>query len=298
MEGNRLLFRTWMFVPGNNERRIEKAKGLNADVIIYDLEDAVALNEKETAREMVRNTLQQNQDRVKFVRVNDLHTAFFSDDLAAVVNAGLSGIMLPKASSAEDIIAADSLITKLEQQNGLKDGSIEIVPLIENALGVYFAYDIAKSSDRVKRLAFGSVDYTLDIQAELSKEGTELLFARSQLVIHSRAAGKESPIDAVFIHIKDEDGLLRDAKLAKQLGFQGKLVVHPDQIHIVNEVFTPTLEEIEEAQAIVVAFDEALQRGLAAIQVGGKMIDYPVAARAKKTVEKAKQLGITLQEHE
>jgi citrate lyase subunit beta/citryl-CoA lyase len=289
-----LLFRSWMFVPGNNERRIEKSKVLNADVIIYDLEDAVALNEKEKAREMVRNALETYKDRAHFVRVNDLHTSFFSDDMTAVVSEGLSGIMLPKASCAEDIRAADSLITKLEQQNGLKEGSIEIVPLIENAQGVYFAYDIAKSSDRVKRLAFGSVDFTLDINAELSKEGTEILFARSQLVIHSRAAGKESPIDAVFIHIKDEDGLLRDAKLAKQLGFQGKLVVHPDQIHVVNEVFAPTLEEIKEAQAIVVAFEEALQGGLAAIQVGGKMIDYPVAARAQRVLEKAKQLGITI----
>jgi citrate lyase subunit beta / citryl-CoA lyase len=286
-----LLFRSWMFVPGNNERRIEKLKDLNTDVVIYDLEDAVSLNEKEKAREMVKNALDQYKNRVSFVRVNDLHTPFFADDLTAVVTEGLYGIMLPKASKAEDILAADTQISELEEKNGLEAGSIEIVPLIENAQGVYFAYDIAKSSNRVKRLAFGSVDYTLDIHAELSKEGTEILFARSQLVVHSKAAGKESPIDAVYIHIKDQDGLLRDAKLAKQLGFQGKLVIHPDQIAVINGVFAPTQEEIDDAQAIVTAFDEALQNGMAAIQVGGKMIDYPVAALAKRILEKAKHLG-------
>ncbi|NRF94372.1 CoA ester lyase [Paenibacillus frigoriresistens] len=286
-----MLFRSWMFVPGNNERRIEKLKDLNADVVIYDLEDAVSLNEKEKAREMVRYALNQYENRISFVRVNDLLSPFFADDLKAVVTEGLYGIMLPKASKAKDILEADTQITELEQKNGLAAGSIEIVPLIENAQGVYLAYDIAISSDRVRRLAFGSVDYTLDIHAELSKEGTEILFARSQLVVHSKAAGKESPVDAVYIHIKDQDGLLRDAKLAKQLGFQGKLVVHPDQIAVVNGVFSPSQEEIVEAQAIVTAFDEALRSGMAAIQVGGKMIDYPVAARARKILEKAKQLG-------
>lgn len=286
-----MLFRSWMFVPGNNERRIEKIKSLNADVMIYDLEDAVSLNEKAKAKGMVRNALGRYKDRVNFVRVNDLHTPWFANDLTAVVTEGLYGIILPKASKAEDILAVDARITELEQKNGLAAGTIEIMPLIENAQGVYFAYDIANSSDRVRRLAFGSVDYTLDIHAELSKEGTEILYARSQLVVHSKAAGKEPPIDAVYIYIKDQDGLLRDAKLAKQLGFQGKLVVHPDQIAVVNGVFAPTQAEIDEAQAIVTAFNEALQSGLAAIQVGGKMIDYPVAARAKEILEKTKQLG-------
>jgi citrate lyase subunit beta/citryl-CoA lyase len=285
------LYRSWMFVPGNNERRMEKVKELSPDVIIYDLEDAVALSEKEKARSLVRNAIEQYRERFNVVRINDLNTSYFLDDLTELITEGLSGVVLPKASKAEDIITLDRLITQLEQNKQLVIGSIEIIPLIENAQGVYFAYHIAQSSPRVKRLAFGSVDYTLDINAELTKEGTEILFARSQLVLQSRAAGIESPIDAVFIDIKDQEGLLRDTKLARQLGFQGKLVVHPDQIGIVNDVFTPTQTEIKEAQAVIAAFEEAVQSGIAAIQLGGKMIDYPVAARARSIVEKAKQLS-------
>ncbi|GAB7386463.1 aldolase/citrate lyase family protein [Bacillaceae bacterium] len=286
------LSRTWMFVPGSQERRLQKAKDLPADVIIYDLEDAVAANEKEKARKMVRQALQESVGRVNFVRINDPSTPYFLADLKEVTGKGLAGIVLPKTAKREDVTLVDRLLGQLEEAMNFPKGSIRIVPLIESALGLQYAYEIATASDRVTRLAFGSVDFTLDIGAELTKEGLELLYARSQLVVASRAAGIEGPIDAVYIHIRDREGLRQETQFAKQLGFQGKLVVHPEQIPIVNEIFTPTAEEVKEARGIVAAFAEAVAAGSGAIQWNGKMIDYPVAERAQRIVAQAKALGM------
>lgn len=286
------LLRSWMFVPGNHERRLQKVKELTADIIIYDLEDAVALSEKANARSMVQHAVRTNNDKVNFVRVNDAGSEHFFDDIQIIAGPGLAGIVLPKAANKGQIALVDYLLAQLEAKHNLNKGQIEIVPLIESAIGLHNAFEIASASQRVKRLAFGSVDYTLDIGAQLTKEGTEILFARSQLVVVSRAAGIEPPIDAVYIHVKDSEGFLRDSELAKQLGFQGKLVIHPDQIGVVNQLFAPNSDEIEEAKAIVAAFDDALASGLAAIQVNGKLVDYPVAERAQRTMEQARMLGL------
>lgn len=277
--------RSWMFVPGNNRRRLEKVKELAADVIIYDLEDAVPLFEKENARKMVREAVQKGKGRVQFVRVNDPSTPFYLDDLISIISPKVAGIVLPKAAGKEQIIAADAQLALLENKQGMPIGTTEIVPLIESAQGLYSAYEIASASARVKRLAFGSVDFTLDIGAKLTAKGTEILFARSQLVALSRAAGIEAPIDAVFVDVKDGEGLMEDARLARQLGFGGKLVIHPDQLAIVHEAFSPTPEEITEAKEMAAAFDAAVASGSASIQVKGKLVDYPVAARAKRILE-------------
>jgi len=281
-----------MFVPGNHPRRLTKAKELSADVIIYDLEDAVPPDEKETARRLVREALRHSPDRVQFVRVNDPSTPYFVDDLAETTGAGLSGIVLPKATGRDSVLFADSLLSRFEERSGVPKGSTEIVPLVETAVGLYHAYEIASAGSRVRRLAFGSIDFALDIGAQLTKEGTEVLYARSRLVVVSRAAGIEPPIDAVFADIRDSDGLLQEARLAKQLGFRGKMVIHPSQIDVVNRVFSPTPQEVEEAKKITQAFSEALETGSAAIRVDGKMVDLPVARRAKQILEQAKALGL------
>lgn len=300
------LLRSWMFVPGNHERRIEKARELQSDVVIYDLEDAVPLAEKDRARNMVRqviatqgnlvsthaNQASAQRNQLFFVRINDASTPYFMEDLSQVVQLRLSGVILPKAANKEQIQLVDRLLSHFEKERSLQEGSIQIVPLIETAQGVYNAYEIAGASKRVKRLAFGSVDYTLDIGARLTKAGTEILYARSQLVVASRAAEIEPPIDAVFMDIKDADGLRQDARFARQLGFQGKLVIHPEQVAVVNQEFAPSTEEVEEAKQILSAFDEALASGSAAIQVNGKLVDYPVAERAKRIVEQARALGL------
>jgi len=287
-----LWYRSWMFVPGNHPRRLTKAKELSADVIIYDLEDAVPPDEKETARRLVREALRHSPDRVQFVRVNDPSTPYFVDDLAETTGAGLSGIVLPKATGRDSVLFADSLLSRFEERSGVPKGSTEIVPLVETAVGLYHAYEIASAGSRVRRLAFGSIDFALDIGAQLTKEGTEVLYARSRLVVVSRAAGIEPPIDAVFADIRDSDGLLQEARLAKQLGFRGKMVIHPSQIDVVNRVFSPTPQEVEEAKKITQAFSEALETGSAAIRVDGKMVDLPVARRAKQILEQAKALGL------
>jgi citrate lyase subunit beta/citryl-CoA lyase len=286
------LYRSWLFVPGNQPRRIEKLKHLFPDVIIYDLEDAVAVSEKVKARPIVTEALKQYKDRTQFVRINDRTTPFYAGDLEAVIGANVTGVILSKTESPDDVRETCEILDKLERDRCIEVGSTQIIPLIESASGVFHAYQIAAASkDRVKRLAFGSVDYARDINAQLTKEATELLYARSQLVVHSRAAGIEAPIDAVFIDIHDTEGFIQEARFAKQLGFQGKLIVHPDQIDPVHDIFSPTLQEIEEAKAILEAFDEAVLRGNAAIQLNGKMIDYPVAARAKKIIDQAKLSG-------
>lgn len=287
-----VLFRSLMFVPGNQERKLAKVQDLSADVIIYDLEDSVPPGEKSVARKLVARALTKNKHKVNYVRVNDLSTDHFSADLTELVSPYLHGIMLPKANRKEDIQQVDQLLTSLEEEKALPQGSIAIMPLIESAAGVYHAYEIARSSPRVKHLAFGAVDYSLDVNAKLTKEGLEMLYARSQLVIASRAAGIESPIDTVHIDIRDEAGLYQEARLARQLGFQGKLVIHPAQIDIVHEVFSPTAEEIEEAKEMVNAYEQALREGLAAIQFRGQMVDLPVVERAKRIIEQARELGL------
>jgi citrate lyase subunit beta/citryl-CoA lyase len=282
-----------MFVPGNHERRLEKVKELPADVIIYDLEDSVPLQEKDKARSMVLQAMRIHRGKTQYVRINDSSTPYFFDDLNELVSPEIAGIVLPKAGK-EQILLVDHLLSRLEEKKKMDEGAMEIVPLIESAQGLYHAYDIATASSRVKRLAFGSVDFTLDIGARLSREGTEILFARSQLVVISRAAGIEPPIDTVYIHLKDPEGFARDVRLAKQLGFQGKLVIHPGQIPVVNEVFAPTPEEVKEARSITKAFNEASTSGRAAIQVDGKMVDAPVVMRAKKILDQAKALGMEI----
>ncbi|GAW92804.1 HpcH/HpaI aldolase/citrate lyase family protein [Calderihabitans maritimus] len=277
--------RSLLFAPGNNFRRVEKALSLNADGVIVDLEDAVALTEKKAAREMVRKALEIPRRNRLYVRVNALDTDFIQDDLEEVIRPGLDGVVLPKAESAEGIRYVDWLISQQEKKHGLGSGTLDLIPIIESALGVVRALEIASASKRVSRLAFGAIDFTLDIGTNFSKSGTEVFYARSQLVIASSAARIQPPVDTPYPDIQDIEGLVADTKKVRQLGFFGRLVIHPSQIQPVNEIFTPTADEIEHARRVVEAFNEAEARGIAAIQLDGKFIDYPVAARAKKVLE-------------
>ncbi|MBO8172235.1 MAG: CoA ester lyase [Bacillaceae bacterium] len=285
------LYRSWMFVPGNQPRRLEKVKELEADVIIYDLEDSVSAAGKEEARNLVAEALNHNREKSNYVRINDVSTSWFVDDVFELAVDTVNGFMLPKAEKADQIQYLDHLLTELERKRNLDPGSIAIVPLIESAAGLFHAYEVAMASGRVQRLAFGSVDYALDINAELTREGKELLYARSQLVVVSRAAGIEPPVDAVYMHVKDQDGLKKEAEMVKQLGYEGKLCIHPAQLPVVNEMFAPTPEEIAEAREIVSAYEQAVASGKGAVEVHGKMVDLPVVEKAKKIMERAAKLG-------
>ncbi|MCZ8516308.1 CoA ester lyase [Paenibacillus filicis] len=279
-----MLAHSWLFVPGSNEKALAKSSGLPAHAIIYDLEDAVSVDEKEKARAAVKEMVRVS-NKVTYVRVNSLGSPYAAHDIAAVTNVGLAGIVLPKAEDKESILFSEQLLQKWERERGLPDGSVEIVPLIESARGLYHAVDIAGASHRVKRLMFGAVDFSLDINAQITNSGTEILYARSKLVIASRVAGIQPPIDTVFIDLNDPEGFLADTRLAKQLGFKGKLVIHPNQIGVVNEVFMPTKQEVEEAGKILNAYERKRVEGFGAFQLEGKMIDLPVVEKAKRLME-------------
>lgn len=279
--------RTYLFAPGSNQERVVKALNSQADAVIMDLEDAVAISEKAAARITVRNLLDLPRKGRAFVRVNSFRTSYTEKDLEAVVTGNLDGIVLPKTESAADVIGADRLINYFEQNLGLDIGKTEIMPLVETAKGVWNIEKILTQSPRVKKVAFGSGDFTLDIGVEWSKDGKEIFYARSRLVLASRAVGAEPPIDTVFPHVRDAEGLVSDATVGRRLGFQGKLIIHPSQIVAVNEIYSPTAEQITFAKQVIEAFNEAEKKGIAAIVVGGKLIDYPVVDMAKKVLANA-----------
>lgn len=275
-----MLLRSLLFVPGNNEKLIAKAENLSADIIIYDLEDAVSLEEKETARNLVKQAL-TNTSKSIFVRINAIGTDYFEEDVHAITQvktSALKGIVLPKSNRSADVETLEILLHKLEAPQ-----SIKIIPLLESALGVHNAVEIGGTFERVQRLAFGSVDFALDIQATLTKEGTELLYARSQIVMASRVQNLQPPIDTVFIDFKDTDGLLSESQMVKNLGFGSKLAIHPDQIEIINETFSPSQEEIEEAKRIM---EIVKNNGTAVFQLDGKMIDEPIIKKAERILNK------------
>lgn len=274
MGGAMRVLRTMLFVPGNNMRMIHKTRTLDADAFILDLEDAVPMDEKETARVFVEDALEWmgSEGLDVFVRVNALTTGLTPLDIEAAVHDGIGGIMLPKSESEGDVLEVERLIEAAEEGRGLEPGSTSIVPLIETAKGVLNAPGIATASSRIVASSFGAVDFTRDMGTTISREGTELLYARSIISLVARASGVQA-IDTVWVDIMDREGLIRDARLAKQLGFKGKLLIHPSQIEPVNQVFSPSEEEVLYAQRLVEAFKEAEARGLGAVSLEGRMID-------------------------
>lgn len=278
------LLRTMLFAPGSDEQKAVKALGLQADAVILDLEDAVALSEKDKARQLVTGLLKQTVREKVFVRINSLATPYALADLRQVMEAKPYGIMLPKSESEGDVRIVDWILGQLEGEYGIPLGTTEIIPLVESATGVENSLKIASASLRIKRLAFGALDYTADLGTSYSKSGEEIFYARTRLVVASRAAGKEGPIDTVFPDFKDLEGLEKETALVKQLGFRGKLLIHPGQIETVHRVFNPSEAEVEKSKRIVAAYEEAKAQGLGVFQLDGKMIDAPVLKRAQQVM--------------
>lgn len=285
------LFRSFLFAPGNHARRVEKALTLGADAVILDLEDAVANAEKIATRATALAALQPARPCRGYIRVNALSTEYGYGDLAAVIRRGVDGIILPKVESADELKTANWLIGALEREHGLKPGAIDLIPIIETALGFTRINDIATAGTRARRLAFGAGDFTFDLGLTWSREELELLPYRSQFVVTSRAAGLEPPIDTVWTQIKDEEGFAASAIHAKALGFQGKLCIYPTQVAVVNATFAPTQEEAAWARRVVTAFDAAERDGLASIQLDGKFIDYPIVFAARRVVAQAEAVS-------
>ena len=290
-----ILIRTALFVPGNRPDRIVKAFGTGADVVIIDLEDAVPLSEKESSRPNVREKVAEFADRMILVRTNALGSAFVDGDLDEAIVEGVNGIILPKVERADDITKINTLLIEVEKNRSLPEGSIRVFPLIESAAGVQHIYDIVSTKtkpERIYTVMFGAADYTLDMGIEMTMEGNELFYARSRIAIACRAAGIAPPVDTPFmIDLKNTEALISDARRAKELGFQGKLVIHPNQVEPCNRIFSPLPEEIKKAEKIVKAFEEAEAAGMAAIQLEGKFIDYPVVKRSKDILALAAAIG-------
>ena len=285
-----LVLRSLLFAPGNHARRVEKSLTLDADVVILDLEDAVAVAEKETTRETVVAAFQAPRRALGYVRINAFDTQFCFGDLQAVVARGVDGILLPKVESPAQLVAVDWAVAALERARGLPEGGIDLMPIVETGRGVAALRDIARSGTRVRRLSFGAGDYTLDVGMRWTFGERELDHVRTAIVVESRAAGLEPPVDTVFIHLGQPEALRRSTELARDLGFQGKLCIHPEQLGPVNEAFTPTDEEVAKSQRYVAAFEAAEASGSVSIQVDGYFIDYPIVEKARRTLQIAQAI--------
>lgn len=289
---NLSMIRTALFVPGNRPDRVDKAVRTIADAVIIDLEDAVPYTAKQEAREIAQGKILQYSDRNIFVRINALDSEFIRDDLKKVAIENLSCIIVPKIETGNDIRQIDKHLFKEEKRKGIEPGTISIIPLIESASAVENAFQIASiktDTNRLFTLAFGAADFTLDMGISMTKTGEELFYPRARIAIACRAANIMSPLDTpVMIDIKDTKTLEADVKTARQLGFQGKLCIHPIQLETCNRLFSPTEEEIESAQKVVRAFDQAEAAGSAVFLMDGQFVDRPVVERSKRILQTAR----------
>lgn len=277
---------SWLFVPGNQKKHLQKVAELKADAFIFDLEDAVSFAEKERARDKVLETMLMMKRKDSYVRINEITSSDCLADLEKVVNPYLSGVMLPKVNQKEDIVVLDTLLHQLEIKKNISPGSTLIVPLIETTLGIKNVYEISQASERISRLAFGAEDLILELNLQPDGDEKELLFMRTQITLASKLAKLQAPIDSVYTDFTDDAGLQQAAVRGKRLGFGGKLLIHPNQISIVNNVFQPTAEEIVSLQRLVMTYEETIGHGPGVIQLDGKMVDLPIYERAKKLLTK------------
>lgn len=281
--------RSWMFVPGNKQRFLEKIYELDVppDVALFDLEDGVIPEEKAAARELIVQVLRAaNPGPLRTVRVNAVGTEWFQDDLEAVLVPGLEGICVPKVEQPEQVLEVATRLDAL-------DGEVRITAAIESAAGLIRAPEIAAAHPRVLAIMFGAEDYALDLGLGTMREAeaSELIYARSALVNAAAAAGVVS-VDGVFPNLEDPRGLLAEVVQARRLGFGGKSTFNPRQIELINEYFRPRPDELEYARKVADAFDEATQRGDASVAVGGQLVDRPIVLRAQRLLALAEELGL------
>jgi citrate lyase subunit beta/citryl-CoA lyase len=285
------ILRTFLFAPANHPRRREKAFTIGADAVILDLEDACAISEKAASRVKVAEAMREPRNCLGYVRVNPLTTEFAYGDFVETIHPGLDGVILPKVQSAGDIATADWLMTQLERERGLAPGSVDLIPIIETGAGMAALAEILRASPRLKRASFGAGDFTLDMNMKWSGDEGELTPYRAQMVLHSRAAGLEPPIDTVWADLKNVEGFAGSVQKVRDMGFQGKLCIHPDQIDAVNRAFTPSDVQVARAQRIIDAFAEAEAQGSSAFQLDGQFVDYPILYAAQRVVAMKKKIA-------
>lgn len=283
------LRRTMLFVPADHPGMMFEAPVFQPDCIIFDLEDAISLKEKDSARNLLVEALQAIDfgNCEIFARINPLYTPFGEKDVRQLVAAGLKNFRLPMTEIPDDILRLDQLLTALEKEHALPPGELKILGAIETAKGVINAPAIATASPRLIGISFGAEDFTRSMTTDRSQTGEELFWARSQVVLAARAAGIDA-IDTVFTALGDDAGFEREVGMAKQLGFSGKSVIHPSQIKTVHHIFSPGHDEILQAQRIINAMHAAEANGSGVIVVDGKMVDSPVLLKAQRVVDLAK----------
>ena len=282
------LRRSMMFVPGNNPGMLQNAGIYGADTIILDCEDAVSVTEKDSARNLVFQAISDmNYGTEVAVRINHINTPFGWDDLKRILPAKPDMIRLPMCQGPEEIRQIADFISEAEHKNKFPAGSIKMMAAIETPKGLRQAYEIASASPRMVALAIGAEDFIANLKTTRSKLGRELFAARGQLILAAREAGVQC-IDTVFSDINDEEGLLRELELIKEMGFDGKSVVNPRQVSVVHDFFAPTAKEIGHAEMVLAAYQEALEKKSGVISLNGKMIDLPIVARAERTLAYAK----------
>jgi len=282
------LRRSLLYTPGSDRRKIEKALTLESDGVIFDLEDAVSPGRKPAARAAVAAFLGEcgrNGKKELLVRVNQVSSEPGIQDLMAVIPSGRDTVIVPKACP-RDIITADVIISALEAACGMALNSVGIIPLIETAEGVETLTEVIRSAGRITGVQLGAEDLTKELGVTRTRAGAEILYVRNRLAMAARAANIDA-VDTPFADYKDEEGLLADIAYCKSIGMTAKAAIHPGQIGHINVAFTPTDEEVAQAKAIVEIYRDAVAKGSGACSFNGKMIDVPVAERARKILEKA-----------
>ncbi|MFQ5938330.1 MAG: HpcH/HpaI aldolase/citrate lyase family protein [Acidiferrobacterales bacterium] len=278
--------RSLLFIPGNRPNMLEKGFGSHADALVPDLEDSVPADEKVNARGITAGFLPKlaTTGRLLIPRVNSLDTGWLEDDLAAIVGPSICGVSVGKIQGVEDIETISEILDGLEKKAGLETGHVRLLLWIETARALVKVYDICASSPRIIGVALGAEDLTTDMNIERRDDDSEIEYASNVVCVAARAADVLA-LDTPYFQFRDADGLRRDAIAAKQCGFKGKFAIHPAQIDIINEIFSPTATEIEHARRVVAAFEEAERQGRGSTSLDGKVIDVPVVKRARALLE-------------
>ena len=273
------LMRALLFVPGSDERKLGKVTSFGADVIVVDLEDAVADDRKTAARATTRSAIESySRDQVNTVRVNGIETGRLHDDIAAVVCPNLDAILVPKIEDTDTLAEADRALAEAEQANGMQTGSVRVLAIVETPRGISRCDEILdQAPDRTVTAIFGLGDFSVALGVDLTEGGAELAYARGRVVVAARGAGMVAPIDGPYLDVENADGLLDDSRRQRTLGFQGRVAVYPPQVAVINRAFSElTDEEATRTRRVVEAFEEAESRGVASLRVDGRFVDYPI----------------------
>jgi citrate lyase subunit beta/citryl-CoA lyase len=301
------MFRTLLFIPGNNKKFLDKSKSIYPDVLCFDLEDSVPISEKSIARELISQTLYSYNNKLNikdtnnnndtnnddnnyspqlFVRINSFESGLYEQDLESMICDQLDGIVIPKVNSETELEKINVIIENLEKQKKINK-TVRLIPSIESSQGVVNCYDIAKFNSRVCSIIFGVFDYLYDMKLDYVDEGIEYSYARAKIPVDARAAGI-SALDSIWQKVDDVDGLQRDARIAKRLGYNGKSIIHPKHIEPVHKVFVPSQNEIEWAKKVIATLKQIQEHGdkRGAFKVDGKMIDAVHIKQAKLVIDR------------